>query len=52
MIIKQDIQAAFFDVDGTLLSFEKHIVPNSTQDSLAELHRKGIRLLLQQEGLQ
>lgn len=39
MIIKQDIQAAFFDVDGTLLSFEKHIVPNSTQESLVELHR-------------
>lgn len=46
MIIKQDIQAAFFDVDGTLLSFEKHIVPNSTQDSLAELHRKGIKIII------
>lgn len=46
MLIKQDIQAAFFDVDGTLLSFEKHIVPNSTQESLAELHRKGIKIII------
>lgn len=45
-MIKPDIQAAFFDVDGTLLSFEKHMVPDSTQESLAELHRRGIKIFI------
>ena len=40
------IKAAFFDVDGTLLSHTTHCVPKSTRDSLARLREKGIRTYL------
>ena len=40
------IRAAFFDVDGTLVSHAFHRVPPETRRSLAELREKGIRLYL------
>ncbi len=40
------IRAAFFDVDGTLLSHKTHSVPQSARDSLAALRAKGIRTYL------
>ena len=41
------IKAAFFDVDGTLLSAKTdHLIPQSTKDALAELHRRGIKVVL------
>ena len=40
------IKAAFFDVDGTLLSHTTHSVPQSTRDSLADLRAKGIKTYL------
>ena len=35
-----DIQAAFFDIDGTLLPFGAEALPASTVDALARLRKK------------
>ena len=40
------IKAAFFDVDGTLLSHSTNSVPQSARDSLAALRAKGIKTFL------
>ena len=40
------IKAIFFDVDGTLVSFETHKIPQSTLDALHVLRKKGIKLFL------
>lgn len=40
------IKAIFFDIDGTLLSFKTHEVPQSTKDALVELKQKGIKLFI------
>lgn len=40
------IQAIFFDIDGTLLSFSTHAMPRSTVDALHALRAKGIKLFL------
>lgn len=38
------IQAAFFDIDGTLLSNRTdHVIPQSTKDALVELRRRGVK---------
>ena len=42
----QAIKAAFFDVDGTLMSFKTHGLPASAQRALAELRRRGIRTIV------
>ena len=35
------IKALFFDVDGTLVSFKTHQIPQSTIDALTEAKRRG-----------
>lgn len=40
------IRAIFFDIDGTLLSFQTHAVPESTQKALLQLREKGIKVFL------
>lgn len=41
------IKAAFFDVDGTLLSDKtNHLIPASTKAALAELRRRGVKCVL------
>lgn len=40
------IQAIFFDVDGTLVSFRTHTIPASTLEALHALRAKGIKLFL------
>lgn len=40
------IGAAFFDVDGTLLSHTTHCVPVSTRSAVAQLREKGIRCVV------
>lgn len=40
------IRAAFFDIDGTLVSFRTHTVPESTKKALAAMRRAGIRLFI------
>ena len=40
------IKAVFFDIDGTLVSFQTHQVPQDTRDALHELHQNGIRIFV------
>ncbi len=40
------IRALFFDVDGTLLSFDTHRVPDSTREALREAHERGVKILI------
>ena len=40
------IRAAFFDIDGTLLSFKTHKVSEGTIRAFDSLHRKGIRTFI------
>jgi len=40
------IEAAFFDVDGTLLSFRTHKVPDSALRALDRLHRLGVKICI------
>ena len=46
MITQSTIKAAFFDVDGTLLSFDTHRVPPSAQAALRCLHDRGVRIFI------
>lgn len=41
-----DIRAAFFDIDGTLTSFNTHRIPDSTIQSLRELQERDIRIII------
>ena len=40
------IKAVFFDIDGTLVSFKTHTIPQSTLDALALLREKGIKVFI------
>lgn len=40
------IKAIFFDIDGTLVSFKTHEVPQSTIEALAALRQKGIKMFI------
>lgn len=40
------IRALFFDVDGTLLSFDTHRVPDSTREALREAHERGVKIVI------
>ena len=40
------IEAVFFDIDGTLLSFKTHEVAASTEEAIAQLQAKGIKTIL------
>ncbi len=40
------IKAIFFDIDGTLVSFRTHAVPQSTLDALKLLREKGIKIFI------
>lgn len=37
---------AFFDIDGTLVSFKTHKVPDSTIEALALLRKRGVKLFI------
>ena len=39
------IKAAFFDIDGTLVSFETHKIQPSTIEAIKELKRKHIKII-------
>lgn len=41
-----NIQAVFFDIDGTLLSFKTHQVAVSTEEAIEQLQAKGIKTIL------
>lgn len=40
------IKAAFFDIDGTLLSFKTHRIPASAQQVLDCFHEQGIACVI------
>lgn len=40
------IKALFFDIDGTLVSFTTHRIPESTIEALREAHRRGVRIFI------
>lgn len=40
------IKAIFFDIDGTLVSFETHTIPESTLTALVELRKKGVKIFI------
>lgn len=40
------IKAAFFDIDGTLLSFETHRMPDSTKRALELLQQNGVSIIV------
>lgn len=40
------IKAAFFDIDGTLLSFKTHLVSPGTIQAFEELHRQGVHTFI------
>ncbi len=40
------IKAVFFDIDGTLVSFTTHTVPESTQKAIEILQQKGIKVII------
>ncbi len=40
------IKALFFDIDGTLVSFNTHTVPQSTVEALAEARRRGVKVVV------
>lgn len=40
------IKAVFFDIDGTLVSFKTHKLPDSTVRALDLLREKGIKVFI------
>lgn len=40
------IKTIFFDIDGTLVSFNTHKVPQSAVDAIAKLRKKGVKLFI------
>ncbi len=44
--MRKDIKAVFFDIDGTLVSFTTHCVPDSTRDALNRLRKAGIKVFI------
>lgn len=40
------IEAVFFDVDGTLVSFDTHKIPDTTRQAIATLKAKGIKVFV------
>ena len=40
------IKAIFFDIDGTLLSFKTHTVPQSTIDAINDVKRAGVKVII------
>ena len=44
--MRGQIKAVFFDIDGTLVSFNTHVVPNSTRRAIARLREQGIKVFI------
>lgn len=40
------VKAIFFDIDGTLVSFATHAIPQSTLDAVREVRRKGVKVFI------
>ena len=44
--MKQKIQAAVFDVDGTLYDYKTHSIPQSTAEAIESLRAQGVRIVI------
>lgn len=44
--IKKDIKAVFFDIDGTLVSFSTHAVPESARRAIERLRERGVKVFI------
>lgn len=42
--IRQNVKIAFFDIDGTLVSFKTHTIPQSTIDAIRRVRQQGIKV--------
>lgn len=42
----KDIKAIFFDIDGTLVSFKTHRIPQSTLKAVHNVRKKGIKIFI------
>lgn len=40
------VKAVFFDIDGTLVSFRTHTIPESARKALASLREKGVKVFI------
>lgn len=40
------IKAIFFDIDGTLVSFQTHRIPDSAKNAILQLRRQGIKVFI------
>ncbi len=40
------IKAVFFDIDGTLVSFNTHKVPQSAADAIRDIRKKGVKVFI------
>lgn len=40
------IKAIFFDIDGTLVSFKTHQIPQSAVDTIVKAKEKGIKIYI------
>lgn len=43
---KRNIKALFFDIDGTLVSFKTHTIPQSTLDAVHRVRQNGIKVFI------
>ena len=44
--VKDKIKAVFFDIDGTLVSFTTHAVPESARRAIARLREQGVKVFI------
>ena len=44
--MKDKIKAVFFDIDGTLVSFKTHQVPQETKDAIKRLREQGVKVFV------
>ena len=44
--VKDKIKAVFFDIDGTLVSFTTHAVPESARRAIAKLRERGVKVFI------
>lgn len=40
------VKAAFFDIDGTLVSFRTHRIPQSTLEAVSRIRRQGVKVFI------
>ena len=45
-MMKNEIKAIFFDIDGTLVPFGQHAVPDEVKEAVASVREKGIKVFI------